>query len=189
MAIARRACCAESSRRWPWRRLRRGRWRRRGPRRLRRLDGSPLKSLAQCPCGRPIRVSFLVLIGKWLELISTVSIFTSCAVGELEHKTREDFTRRGPIHMFNRWLMLPSITEALAHPPRRASVAFCQTTIATWEECSSVQEPFRMWYIYAEDSKRQSEEHERLLRLHRRAKNRKKCHTIMKAWRHFVSPS
>ena len=48
-------------------------------------------------------------------------------------------------------------------------------------------EPFRMWYIYADYSKKQTKEHERLLKLYRRAKNRKKTHSIIKAWRHLVS--
>lgn len=48
-------------------------------------------------------------------------------------------------------------------------------------------EPFRMWYIYADNSKKQTKEHERLLKLYRRAKNRKKTHSIIKAWRHLVS--
>ena len=48
-------------------------------------------------------------------------------------------------------------------------------------------EPFRLWYIYADTSKRRTADHERLLRLYRRSKNRKKCHRILKAWKHLVS--
>ncbi|CAM9767630.1 unnamed protein product [Ectocarpus sp. 12 AP-2014] len=47
-------------------------------------------------------------------------------------------------------------------------------------------EPFRMWYIYADYSKKQTKEHERLLKLHRRYKNRRKTHIILKAWKHLA---
>lgn len=48
-------------------------------------------------------------------------------------------------------------------------------------------EPFRMWYIFADFSKKQTKELERLLRLFRRSRNRKKTHSILKAWKHLVS--
>eukprot|EP00903_Cladosiphon_okamuranus_P007081 g6881.t1 len=60
--------------------------------------------------------------------------------------------------------------------------------VGMWADFSlkDLGEPFRMWYIYADFSKKQTREHERLLKLYRRAKNRKKTHSILKAWRHLA---
>lgn len=64
-----------------------------------------------------------------------------------------------------------------------------QIAVGMWADFSlkDLGEPFRMWYIYADFSKKQTKEQERLLKLYRRAKNRKKTHSIIKAWRHLVS--
>ncbi|CAM9356271.1 unnamed protein product [Scytosiphon promiscuus] len=60
--------------------------------------------------------------------------------------------------------------------------------VGMWADFSlkDLGEPFRMWYIYADFSKKQTKEHERLLRLYRRAKNRKMTHGILKAWKHLA---
>ncbi|CAM9191270.1 unnamed protein product [Hapterophycus canaliculatus] len=60
--------------------------------------------------------------------------------------------------------------------------------VGMWADFSlkDLGEPFRMWYIYADYSKKQTKEHERLLRLYRRAKNRKMTHGILKAWKHLA---
>ncbi|CAM9702792.1 unnamed protein product, partial [Choristocarpus tenellus] len=44
--------------------------------------------------------------------------------------------------------------------------------------------PFRMWYIFADLSRREQQDHERLMRLFRRNHNRRICHFIMRAWKH-----
>lgn len=63
-----------------------------------------------------------------------------------------------------------------------------QVAVGMWADFSlkDLGEPFRMWYIYADYSKKQTKEHERLLKLHRRYKNRRKTHIILKAWKHLV---
>ncbi|CAM9356602.1 unnamed protein product [Ectocarpus fasciculatus] len=60
--------------------------------------------------------------------------------------------------------------------------------VGMWADFSlkDLGEPFRMWYIYADYSKKQTKEHERLLQLHRRYKNRRKTHIILKAWKHLA---
>ena len=64
-----------------------------------------------------------------------------------------------------------------------------QIAIGMWTDVAlkDLAEPFRLWYIYADTSRRRAADRERLLRLYRRSKNRIKCHRILKAWKHFVS--
>lgn len=64
-----------------------------------------------------------------------------------------------------------------------------QITVGMWADFSlkDLGEPFRMWYIFTDFSKKQTKEQERLLKLFRRAKNRKKVLFILKAWKHLVS--
>ncbi|CAN0229446.1 unnamed protein product, partial [Pylaiella littoralis] len=63
-----------------------------------------------------------------------------------------------------------------------------QITVGMWADFSlkDLGEPFRMWYIFTDFSKKQTKEQERLLKLFRRAKNRKKVLFILKAWKHLA---
>lgn len=47
---------------------------------------------------------------------------------------------------------------------------------------------FRMWYVFADSSKRRARDQEHLLRLFKRARNRKKCHRILRVWKQMVGP-
>lgn len=90
---------------------------------------------------------------------------------------REETCLKGKLHRASGFTTLPS------------SLSVSQIAVGMWADFSlkDLGEPFRMWYIHADYSKKQTKEHERLLRLYRRAKNRKMTHGILKAWKHLVS--